>query len=257
MILSRRVALGGVQLDELDASIVIRSVDPGMARENVTAVNRMGGAGQRVTFRHWETIEANVSFAIDLPKRQLAARKQIWDKVIAWANRKGWLTFNYIEGRRLYVDQVIYPDSGDLWAWTDEFTLTFRAYNVPFWQDETPASVTGDVTNGRLWLEIPGNVRGVLDLTAQNISGMGIQNFKVTAGGCVIELKGINLGGAETLSISHGTDGLLRITAGGRNLYSMYQGSDDLFVYPGSCAIDIATQRAVRVTAACYGRWIG
>ena len=32
MILSKRVALGGVQLDELHESIVIRSIDPGLWR---------------------------------------------------------------------------------------------------------------------------------------------------------------------------------------------------------------------------------
>ena len=49
MILSRRVALGGVQLDEIHEAIVIRSIDPGVPNETINAVERMGGAGQRIT----------------------------------------------------------------------------------------------------------------------------------------------------------------------------------------------------------------
>ena len=47
MILSRRVALGGIELDELDESIVIRSFDPGVPHESTGAENRAGGFGSR------------------------------------------------------------------------------------------------------------------------------------------------------------------------------------------------------------------
>ena len=49
MILSRRVALNGQQLDELHDAIVIRSIDPGVPNESISAVDRMGGAGSRIT----------------------------------------------------------------------------------------------------------------------------------------------------------------------------------------------------------------
>lgn len=58
MILSRRVSLGGKQLDEIDEMIVIRKVDPGVAHEAVQAVNRMGGFGQRMTNQHCDPAQA-------------------------------------------------------------------------------------------------------------------------------------------------------------------------------------------------------
>ena len=66
MILSKRVALGGVQLDEIHESIVIRSIDPGVPDETVQTTSRMGGAGQRITGSHWETLEVAVNFAINV-----------------------------------------------------------------------------------------------------------------------------------------------------------------------------------------------
>lgn len=259
MILSRRVALGGVQLDELDDMIVIRGADPGMARENVTAVNRMGGWGQRVTTAHWETLEASVTFAIDIPKREMERRKAVWDKVTAWAKAGKWLTFNWIPGRRLYVDKVVWPSAGDMWNWTDEYTITFRAYNIPFWQDDTAAQVTAEMFTGtgNRTITVGGNVRTVMDVSFRNRSGATVTRFSVSTPAASIELSGISLGGSETLKIFHGTDGFLRITAGSRDIYGSYRGSDDLFADPGDVRVTVSVPRAGDLTISAVGRWIG
>ena len=257
MILYRRAALGGVQLDELDERIVIRSIDPGVPKENIQAVSRMGGAGQRVTAQHWETLDVSVSWAINEQKRELSERRRLFDLVNAWALRKGWLTVTGMDGRRMYVDKVIVPGSGDLWNWTAEFTTTFRAYNVPFWQDEVPASVNnGNITSGRMWITVPGMVETVLDAEMRNISGQTIPNISISAGGNTITLNGVNLGGNATLSISHGTDGLLRITANGSSVYHKKTGAADLVVKPGENAVDISASRAMRVTLSAVGRYV-
>ena len=257
MILSRRVSLGGVYLDEIDESIVIQSVDPGVPHESVTAVNRMGGAGQRVAGQHWETLEVTVAYGIDLPKRKLAERRAVFDAVNAWANRAGWLRVNWLPGKRLYVDKAVLASSGDLWRWTDEHQLTFRAYNVPFWQDETATQASGELgAAGTVGLEVPGTVRTVLDATFQNRSGKEVTRFSLAAGNCTISLTGLNLSGAGKLEISHGTDGLLRITADGVSVYSKYTGADDLYVDPGSVSASYSADRAGVLSVSCVGRYV-
>lgn len=257
MILSKRVALGGVQLDELHDAIVIRSIDPGVPKESISAVSRMGGWGQRMTGQHWDTLEVSVSYAIDIPKKQMALRRQIFDSVNAWALRKGWLTVNWMEGRRFFVDKVIIPGSGDMWNWTDEYTIVFRAYNVPFWQDELPAQVaSGIAASGRVTIQVSGNMPSVLDATFQNKSGMTINNFWVQANGQRITLSSLGLGGSATLTISHGTDGLLKIRIGSTSVYQKYTGADDLIVSPGSVAVDFGADRAGQLIVQSYGRWV-
>ena len=257
MILNRRAALGNAQLDELDERIVIRSIDPGVPKENIQAVSRMGGFGQRVTGQHWETLDASVNWAINEPKRELSERRRLFDLVNAWALRRGWLTMTGMDGRRMFVDKVILPGSGDLWNWTAEFTTTFRAYNVPFWQDETPATVTnGNITSGRMTIGVPGMVETVLDAEMKNISGMTIPNISISTGGRTITLNGVNLAGNATLTISHGTDGILRITAGGTSVFNKKTGAGDLIVKPGDNAVDISASRAVRVTLSATGRYV-
>ena len=257
MILSKRVALNGVQLDELYPEIVIRSIDPGVPHETVSAVSRGRGFGQRVTGQHWDTLEVSVTYAIDLPKKEMALRRQIFDAVNTWALQKGWLTVNWLEGRRFWVDKVVVPGSGDLWNWTNDFTIIFRAYGVPFWQDEIPAQAVSSVTgNGSVALQVSGNVKSVLDISFQNRSGMTINNFQVQAAGNRIMLTSLGLGGSAVLKIFHGTDGLMRITAGGTNVYSKYSGADDLYVDPGPVTVSFAADRAGVLTASCCGRWV-
>ena len=257
MILSKRVALGGQQLDELHERIVIQRIDPGVPTETVQAVSQMGGFGQRVTSQHWNQIEASVTFGIDVPKENMALRREIFDAVNTWALRRGWLTTNEMPNRRLYVDKVVVPGSGDLWEWTAQFTVVFRAYNVPFWTDELPAQVaSGTAASGRVAIAVGGNIRSVLDVSFRNMSGMTINNFWVQAAGNRITLSNLGLGGNATLAISHGTDGLLRITAGGSSVYNRYTGADDLYVEPGSVAVDFAADRAGILTVQNYGRWV-
>lgn len=257
MILSRRCALDGVQLDEIDEAIVIRSMDPGTPAENMSAVDRMGGWGQRITTEHWQALEAKVTYGINVPKRQMVRRREIFDAVNSWARKKGWLTMNNLEGRRMWVEKVILPGSGDLWDWTAEFTITFRAYGVPFWQNEQPAqAVSGTAASGRVWLQAGGNVESVIDASFRNMSGMTINNLWIETGGRRITLGGLGLGGSETLAISHRTDGLLQMKIGSRSVYSQYRGADDLIVQPGSNAVDFSADRAGILTVQSYGRWI-
>lgn len=258
MILSRRVSFCGEQLDELDESIVIRHADPGVPNESVQTVERMGGWGSRVTGQHWNQLEASVTFAINIKKTEMARRREVYDRVIAWANRKGWLEFSAIEDRRLYVEKTVIPGGGDMREWLNEYTITFRAYSVPFWESITPASVTQNVTSGSVLLDVGGTAPGVLDVSFRNISGMTINNFSVSAAGKTLTLNGVNIAASETLNITHPREsgGLLRIYSGNRNVYSLRTGADDLTVDPGRVTVNVSATRAGQLTVTNNARWL-
>ena len=256
MILSRRVSLGGVQLDELDEHIVIRSINPGVPNEKLSTTDRMGGVGQRLTTQHWNSLDVNVTYAIDLPRKKLKERKEIFDLVNSWALKGGWLKVNYIRARRLYIDKVIIPGSGDLYNWTNEYTITFRAYNVPFWTDTTAESVKKKITKGDIKITVPGQVQTVLNATLQNVSGQTISDISIKTGKNTLTFKGINLGGSATLTISHGNDGLLRAKVGSTSVYNKITGGEDLYVMPGENTVTIESKRAVQATIEAVGRYV-
>ena len=263
MILSRRVALGKEYLDELDDSIVIRSVDPGQAKETVGTANRMGGFGSRMTNMHWESRDVSVTFAINLPKTELVRRREVFDAVIAWANRKGWLTTNQMEGRRIWVEKTVIPGGGDMWKWLNEYTIAFKTFGVPFWQNREPVEARKDKTSkGSTTIEVGGTAPNTLEITVENISGAVNTNIKIWIGNenNVLELKGSNLAANENLILEHGPDGRLKIHADKngetRSLYSILRGLDDTYVNPGTVEVGVISTRAVNLIVQNYARWL-
>ena len=257
MILSRRVALGGTQLDSLDTSIVIRSFDPGTPKEAISAVDRMGGAGQRVTMKHFQVLEATLTFAIDVNKRNITERRRVFDLAKHWAMAGGWLTFNGMSGKRMYVDKVTVPASGDLRVLDEEYTIVFRAYNVPFWQDDTATTVTAaSISTGSMTLQVPGEIETQIDATLKNISGGQIAAITIAIDGHQLVFTAMTLANGSTLVISHGTDGLLRATVGGATVYGKLTGSDDLVSGTGTKTITITCSGALEATVSCYGRYL-
>lgn len=256
MIFARRAALGGVQLDEIAEAIVIRGVDPGTTKENITTTGRMGD-GLRVTGIHRETLEASVTFAIDLPKRMLEERRAVFELAKEWALKKGWFTTNQMPDRRMHVDRVSIPQAGDMWDWTKEYTIGLTAYNVPFWQDATPAKAVSETkASGSLAIAMGGNTQSVIDAVFENKSGMTINNFWIQVNGNRITLANLGLGGTQKLTISHGTDGLLRIKRGSTDVYEKYSGADDLYVKPGEMTVTWQADRAGILTVTGAGRYV-
>ena len=261
MILAKRIALNGNYLDAQDTSIVIRRIDPGVPKESVSAVSLMGGYGQRMTMQHFDTLEVSVTFAIDKPKKSMDERRAVFDKAIAWASQKGWLTVNWMENRRMYVDKVVYPSSGDMWNWTDEYTIVFRAYGVPFWQDDTTTEAQNTLSAGTaktITLTAAGTVETVMDVEYTNTSRSTCTTFKIEIAGKTLELTGLTLAQNKSLIITHGTDGILEITEDGVSAYGKQTGGgmDDLYIQPGENSIRVTAQRAGNITLSCYGRYM-
>lgn len=262
MKLKRRIALGTSQLDEVDDSIVIRSINPGVPHESVSTVNLMGGSGQRVTAQHWEYLEVSVTYAINIPKEQLAERREVFDAANEWALGKGWLSINYMTGKRMWVDKVVIPGSGDLFEWNAEFTITFRAYAVPFWQDDTATEEEIAVADeGSGTIEVPGMQETVCEAEITNESGSTINTLSITVGNCSMSFTNLGLDDDERLVIGHGTDGILYIRIyTGDVLYRSAMakrtgGNDELYVMPGENDITI-TGGDVSAVVSCCGRYL-
>lgn len=256
MILSHRAALNGVELDSVDNRILIQGIEEAAGKEQISAVSLFGGVGQRITNRHRDSLDVTIRFSINIKKGDMQARSDVFEKVNAWAAGGGWLTVNYKEDRRLRVICAQYPAAGDMWKWTNIYSIVFRAYAVPYWQDATPKKLMASGGSMNKVFGVGGSVRTVLDVEFRCTSGT-CTSFKVSAGGSAIELAGLNLTSGQTLAITHTDDGLLRITAGGQSVLGKRTAasSDDLFVMPGSVIVSIITQGAGTLTISCAGRY--
>lgn len=259
MILSRRVALNGQNLDDLHGSIVIQGIEFKAPSENIQTINKIGGTGLRVVSQRYESLEVAVKWSMNIPKTNLILRRSVFEAVTLWAMQTGWLTVNYAPGRRLYVDKTILMDPGDLRNWTDEYTITFRAYNVPFWQDVKPIEVIqNSYSGGSFAIYVPGAFRTVADVEFKNTSGSTMNTFSIGVDDNIINLSDLEIANNGTLKITHGTDGLLKIMAGDTSAYSKRSedSADDLYADPGRANVWVSTQRAGNLKVSIYGRYI-
>ena len=262
MILSHRVALNGIQLDSVDDRILVQGIDEAAGKDQITVVSLFGGAGQRITNRHRDYLEVTVRFSLRVRKNDMQTRTAILERINAWAEPGGWLTLNYKPGRRLRVVCAQYPAAGDPWNWTGVYAIEFRAYAVPFWQQEPPGMLTATGNSITRSIGVGGNTDTVLNLSFKNTSGVSCDTFTVSTGGSAISLSGIGLAIGETLHIDHTEDGLLRIRiqSSGGNYRSALdkrtpESSDDLWVRPGTVTVSVTAERTGALALSCAGRY--
>ena len=261
MILSRRAALNGVQLDELYGRIVIRGIELGATEESVDTVSMLGGAGQRILRTHAETMTVTVKWAMDVPKDDLITRRRIYEDVCKWARQKGWLTVSYMPERKLYVDKVKFSGA-ELFKWTDEYEITFTAYSVPFWQDVFPVSVEKtNVSSTTFNMVIPGQEQTVAEVDFINTSTEALTSFSIAIGGSTISLTGLLIVQNIHLIIDHTETGILRIYGwDGVNAVSGYSlrtagSADDLYVDPGTAGVALIADKAGTLKVSVRGRY--
>lgn len=262
MQLAHRAALNGVQLDEIDPRIIIKGIDGAGGKDTVNTVGLGRGDGSRITGKRRESVEVAVRFSMNIRRDIIEERAAVLEAINAWAAAGGWLTVNYKPGRMLLVDEVITPGEGDLWKRFTEYTITFRARAVPYWQQETAASaVSGSGNNGSGSIQVAGSAATVADCTLQNMSGAVINTASITIGGKTMVFENLGMGNGESLVIDHITAGgipAIRIRIGNTSVLAKRTdaSADEFEITPGANSFSFSAQRACRLTVSCRGRFV-
>ena len=265
MILRRRVALDGIELDSVDSRILIQGIEPAAGKDQITAVILWGGTGSRVTAEHRDSLDIVVRFTINEKSYRPAERGEVLEKVCAWAAAGGWMTVNYKPDRRIRVICAQMPQEGDL-ASRRQYQITFRAYGVPCWQQENPTTlrITG-TASGQRDFGAAGNRSSVMDIQFRNTGSAAVNTLSVTCGGSTFSFTSLGLASGETLVIDHPDNGRLswlriRIQAA-NGTYRSAMGkrtagsANDLDVMPGTIRVSWSAGGAGTITFACAGRF--
>ena len=270
MQLRHRVALAGVQLDEVDSRIIVQGVRSAGGKTSVDAVSLYGRDGQRVTGSQRDTMDIEVSFGLLIRNNDMQARAELLEAVNAWAsqalreNGGAWLSLNYKEGRQAHVYLEAPAEEGDLHDWAENFRILFRAYGVPYWQESSPTTYTSAVSGSASgMMTVNGSARTVANVWLENQSGDLINSCRVTVGQYTMQFTGLGLAGGEALVIDHTAEGRLQIwiwhTGGVRRSVMNRrtpESADDLYVMPGNRAVSFSAQRACTMTVNVYGRFL-
>ena len=264
MICARRAALNNVFLDEVHEKIVIHGIEPSDGKETISATSAASGYGQRVTGARRDTLDITITFAIDIHKDDMPGRSEALEAANAWAAiaRDGaWLTLNYKPNRRIRVKLAQAPGEGSLWDYSKDFTITFRAYGLPYWEEEVANSVTfgGGAASGSGTAQISGSALTQCDVELANMSGMTINNCTLSVGNKTMTFSSLGLGNGEALIVDH-NDGLVRIRIrnGGsyRSAMANRAGANDFMIAPGNNGCSFSADRACRMTVSWRSRFL-
>lgn len=265
MRLKRRVSLEGVQLDSLDSRILITGVEEAAGRDNVTGIAYGYGSGQRVTVNRRDTLDVTVRFTLAVKPGDMSERSELLERIAAWAAPGGVLKLNYRPDRRLRVLCAQLPAGGDKHKFDSEYTIVFRAFTVPYWQNDTALEVkpSKEGTNRTVSMDVPGTVATPAAVTITNKSGAVINTITVTAGDSVMKFTGLALAANEKLVIDHVNNGeafYLRIRKGGSTMVSAManrstDSANDLWCGPGKVSFNVTAQRAVTYVVSVRGRF--
>ena len=261
-----QVAINGIWLHERDPRIIVQKVTDGAGKETISTTGLGGGYGQRVTRVRRDSLDVTVTFGLLIRKTDMRARSELLEYVNGWAafaREGGWLTVNYKPNRRLRVRLAQAPGPGDLAKWNDSFQILFRAYEVPYWEEETPGAsmTTGTATEAGGALSVGGSAATVGECTVENMSGAEVTRVSVTMGERQMVFSSLGMQGGEALVIDHWEDGILRARIRGsggayRSVLAKRTGADEFLLNPGSSWASFSATRACKMTATARGRFL-
>jgi len=248
------VTLNGISLESIHPAILITDVQyPPVAyeRESISIVNRDGA---RIHRSYKEKSEVTISFMIreyDVYNRQL-----ICQDICKWAMDGGRLMTN--DRPLQFLDCIVdsFPAVESTKGWTEELTITFAAYGIPYWQDliQTELKPTAGSTSVLISGKVPGNSPWALvdvDITPSDTLTrieIVISSTKHNLSQQKFVLSGMSVPANQTVTISHDENGVVRIYRNSYNLLRFQEGKDDLiakcgilnnFNYAANCACTV------------------
>lgn len=239
-----RVWLDGQGLHDLDDTLIITDVKELPAQEDLHTVPGLT-TGARLVRRVRRSLSVQIRFMVR--QRDPVLRKAVMEAVRAWAGGRV-LTLSDRPCQQLQVVCDHLPMAASALKWTEECTLTLTAYALPYWQSETPSTLT---TSSSGEIPIPGNGPCTpVDVTLTPHNSL----VTLAADICRITLEDVAVGTPVTLG--HNDDGRLFIRQGERSLLASRtaDSADDLLVVPGKrCIFSVSGGTA---TFSARGVWL-
>lgn len=245
-------ALNGTLLSSLSDSIHVTDLTELPPVQRVATVPT-ARHGLRLLRRVRESLTVRISLIIH--EYDPAVRRSIAQTVYAWAEKGGVLTVSDRPGQQLHVACASLPAMSAL-SWLDEMTLSFTAWETPFWEDRQRTAVT---TADSAALLLPGTADDVpVSCAAVNLGDAPLTHLTLTAGDTCITLEGLSVAPGNSVEVIAG-DAPLQIRCGEESLLHLRSGaSHDLLT--ADCgretAVSVAADQPVSAVFSARGRYL-
>lgn len=248
------VSLNGIDLQTVSPYIILQEVNEGRPQISYTAASGASGIGQFVTQKQRQYVDINVKFSILLMKGAEMLRADILNAVNEWAAAGGALSVSYRPN--VHIDVVMFQQMtvGNVKKFNSDYQITFRAYDVPYWVDDSPTTVTGRTAT----LQLSGNAPSLLNARIVNDGNSATTKIKIAVGQKFIELDGISIAKNASVEITH-NGSIMTIKSGETSLLAKRtkESADDLWLNPGTNQITCtSTGGSCSFTLYAFGRWM-
>lgn len=246
--------MNGIALSSIDNSILVLDVNhtPASVQRRTSRVANRNGS--RVFGEYYSGASATITFEIH--EYDTIKRQSICDKVAQWAVYGKYLTTSDRPWRRLRCSCDTPPSIQSAKKWTDPITMTFVAYQLPFWEEmnEVKLSMTGTNKTGTLY--VPGNVKDTL-VTARIEANASCANVTLGVGHTHFDLKNLNLADDDVVWVEYDDDMNLIIRKGATSLLAKRSGNDDLLADSGKLnTLYFISSASVTVDFLVRGWWL-
>lgn len=248
-------------LHDLDETILITDIQEASPRMRITTADNARYEGQRVIRHTRQSLSVTISFLIR--EYDAARRKALCTQVCVWAANGGWLTTSDRPSQRLQVLCESLTAASSL-HWTEPLSITFTAYEQPYWQDEHPVLYPADVAAGVesiLTLMPQGNApHTFLEADIINTASSTMTELSIRAGDAQFHLAdSALLPAGETLHIAYDRHGFLTIRNGSTSMLHARSASssDDLLMAPGqACDVGVTCSQRAHVVLKTRGLYL-
>ena len=234
--------MDGVGLQNLDPTIYIIDIEESVPAMNVVTMQRAGSDGLHVARRSRQSLTVTIRYMVR--EYDTVRRKDVYNKIAAWARGK-YLSISDRPGQRLRVQCDATPVTNSALKWTEVQSLVLTAYQKPYWEDETPITLTATGRIGEMLINTPANAVGFyVDVAVKNVSSATINTLRISTHHGEMFFEELDLAAGDSFGVWYDDDGILRLPIGKRTAQSvdefeLYAGEEERIVYSADNSIEI------------------
>lgn len=279
------VTIGSVALSTLSDKIYIRDIIEEPYEEEIFKASKAYYAGQRVSKKVRRALSVRVVFVVR--ERNPQKRAEIFDSIASWAESDRTLYVNYrtitrvtesgytyTEGRRLSRVVVTEPPAiTSANKWTQDVAITFTAFDVPYWEDESKYMYSFSANTLDIFsrYQYSGNIynRGTAEspvtMRITNDSSSQLQSMNIRCGNSWFYFENLDIDPGAGLEIDYDSDsGILQILerrsdgllGANKMPCRTAESQDDLMISPGAVSVQVSANVAVSGYFYCRGRYL-
>ena len=259
MISRYEVTIGGHKLSRVHKDLLILDVsyDPPEIGYTIATVAMRDGV--TITRQYKGKVTCTVTFELHI--YGIEERQTALQDVMTWAQGSGALRTNDRPEQRLenFVIES-YPSISSVRNWTDPLTITFAAYNWPYWVDEEETTLKVSGKTGKGTLKVPGNagMNGNTLVEVDVTANAALSKITLTVGSTSIALEEISVPKNGVIKIAYNSQKVLSIKYGSKSLLAnrTAKSSDDLLAACGkSTNVSISASTSVSAVFRARGCW--